>query len=248
MSKARFAKFIAQAAKCGLPVGFLRAVLNSSYSIKQGSTTAVSPWFDTMTLEPEELASVEGMALETFTVAVHGITNLYHEGVHAWVDINSARPDVARLAASEANYYLGAPMDDGDTAHDPPRVFQEAIASYVGHRASSYWLALGLLTALSKSLDEPNRTDEVVDKYLKAAKRAKRNYETAMLQRTFGYEFHGWLGWRKESETSKTVSGALKAFADQALLENRIPDSFLMSGRPAEIWTQLQRKYYPRLN
>jgi hypothetical protein len=201
-----------------------------------------------MTLEPEELASVEGMSLPAYTVAVHGITNIYHEGTHAWVDIYSGRPDVARLVANEGKYYAGASMKDGDEAHDPPRVFQEAIASYVGHRASSYWLALGGLTAITKALEKPGLTDSSVSNYLKAAKRMKRQYEMVMLQRTFGYELHGWPGWKKETETTKIVSGALKAFADQTLLENRIPDAFLVSGGPAAIWAQLQQKYYPRLS
>src|SRR4051794_18192615 len=99
MAKMGFRGFIGDAERFGLPVGFLRAVAASSYTYEFGDETAVSPWTNTMSFEKQELDGVANMSPSTPYGESTSVLNIYHEGTHAWLDIQEDQPKVSALIA-----------------------------------------------------------------------------------------------------------------------------------------------------
>lgn len=239
-----FVNFIARAERFGLPVGMLREVGRSNYTYKQGSSTSVSPWFDTMTFEPADLAAVANMSPSKPRKEGRGVETIYHEATHAWLDIKKDAAEVKALREHGREYYKNAPLTAG-RADDPERVFDEAVASYVGHRTSTYWQALEELTIISDTLATKPAPDAQA-RIVKQAKTVRAAYERLMGERVFGYQTPGW--WSSEQiYTKKIVSSRIKTFADTQLLESKLPDQFARAGEPTAISNRLAREHYPAL-
>lgn len=244
MAKMAFRGFIVDAERWGLPVGLLRTVASSSYSYEFDSETAVSPWTNTMSFQKSELDGVAKMSPDLPLGEQTSVLNIYHEATHAWFDLKEDEPRVKSLLAHGHTYYDRAPLTGGKAADDPDRVFQEAMASYVGHRAASWWAALEKMTIYGDKL--VTATQVTTPRYLKALKDARREYDADMGERVFGYQPEGWFS-DAQLETKKLISSRMKTFADTVLLENKIPDYFTRSGSPKKLWDGLAKKYPTQL-
>jgi len=239
-----FVDFIVRAEHFGLPVGMLRDVARSDYTYRQGGPTSVSPWLDTMTFEPADLASVANMSPSKPRKEARGVQTIYHEATHAWLDVKKDTAEVRVLRQQGLEYYKEAPLTAG-RADDPERIFEEAIASYVGHRTAAYWQALEELTIISDTLTT-KPTPDAQARILAHAKTVRATYERLMGERVFGYQTPGW--WSSQQiYTKRIVSSQIKTFADTRLLENRLPDQFARTGSPKAIWDRLARDHYPAL-
>lgn len=239
-----FVDFIARAERFGLPVGMLRNVARSDYTYRQGSSTSVSPWLNTMTFEPADLAAVANMSPSKPRKEARGVQTIYHEATHAWLDVKQDDAEVRVLRQEGREYYKDAPLSAGQ-ADDPERIFEEAIASYVGHRTSTYWQALEELTIIADTLAAKPAPDAQA-RILGQAKTVRATYERQMGERVFGYQTPGW--WSSQQiYTKRLVSSSIKDFADVRLLENKLPDQFARTGAPKAIWDRLAREHYPAL-
>lgn len=239
-----FVNFIADAERFGLPVGMLRDVADSDYTYELGGSTNVSPWFNALTFEPADLASVADMSLSKPRKEAGGVQTIYHEATHAWFDVKKDAADVRVLREQGREYYKDAPLGQG-RADDPDRIFDEAIASYVGHRTSIYWQALEELTIISDTLTT-KPAPHAQARILVHAKSVRATYERQMGERVFGYQTPGWWS-SKQLYTTRIVSSHIKTFADKRLLENRLPDQFARTGAPKAIWDRLALAHYPAL-
>ena len=131
-------------------------------------------------------------------------------------------------------------MNGGDKA-DANRLFQEAIASYVGHRAATYWQSIettqNMAFQLKKHEDQPayQRADHA------ELRRVPKKYDAAMSARVFG--FQSKCSICAQNNTSRIISGEMKRFADVTLLENKIPEQFSSTGSIFEKWKGLGHSY-----
>jgi len=237
MASAKYHDFIQRMASFGFPVKFLREV-ESGYRILPGISSQVLPWFNIMLLEPDEFNSLELMSTPQLGAST-GIENIYHEATHAWVDIHSDRADVAKLVSNGVAHYKEAPVEGGQTAN-APRLFQEAVASYVGHRAASYWRAIEATKNMAFMLNIHKGHPEAVRADHALLNRVPKNYDNAMNQRVFGYQTR--CNWCAQKQTSKLISGEIKRFADTVLLESKIPDQFARAGSVFDTWRKASRQ------
>jgi hypothetical protein len=248
-TKDDYIAFIADARRSDLPVKFLQEVASSNYSFVPGWTSLVFPTINVMMLHSSDLPPSGYPSFESLGV-VAGVGTVYHESTHAWIDINSGRPQVAALIASGIQHYESAPLEQGRTADEPDRIFQEAIASYVGHRAASYLHTCIVLKQVDSKLKRGVRMEErSLKRFLQIARQASDEYDRNMSERLFGYQNQGWV-WEKgdsQKETLRGMTNAMKRFADELLLENMIPDFFSRTSQPAAIWRKLQREYASQL-
>ena len=237
MGSAKYHQFIERLAGFGFPVRFLREV-ESGYTIVPGPSSLVLPWFNVMLLEPAEFDSLHLMSAPRVGAAT-GIMNIYHETTHAWLDMNEKRADIATVVARGRAHYRGAPVEGGDAA-DADRLFQEAIASYVGRRAAAYWEAIEATQNLQHRLQKHQGRPEFQSADQRAHQQVPERYDSAMSERAFGFQARCSLCAQRQ--TSRLISGDMKRFADAALLENKIPDQFLSTGGLAKKWRGLRAR------
>jgi hypothetical protein len=224
-------------------VRFLREVASSSYKVVTGITTATFPSLNILALE-DELSLVQDLRPSDYQAST-GVLNIYHESTHAWLDLQAERSDVRNLRQAGVAYYRGAALEKGGATNDPARIFQEAIAEYVGHRAAAYWTALATLSAVAGAARRKGLRRDVLSSLLRKAVRTRDTYERDMAQRTFGYQTACF--WCAQQYTTKVISTPLKGFADRVLLEDKLSEHFARSGQPFMIWSELQREFSPML-
>lgn len=236
MASAKYHEFILRIAQYGFPVRFLREV-EAGYNILRGPSSLVLPWFNLMLLEPHEFDAIEFMESPNLGAST-GITNIYHESTHAWLDMNQSRPDVAKLIAHGTALYQGAPVEGGGKP-DSNRLFQEAIASYVGHRVAARWDAIEQTRNLEILLKK-HRGRAGFERADQAAKeRIPKSYDAAMNARVFGFQSR--CSSCAQQYTSRPISGELKRFADATLLESKIPEQFARTGETYDKWRGLNQ-------
>lgn len=219
-ARQRYQEFIDNAERYGMPVRFLRYV-ERNYGIASGGSDAVTPAINLMSLEEETLQSVEHISPMPPFGEGTGVQTIYHESTHAYFDLLSGEPAVSDVIRHGEAHYEEAPLQGGGTGDDPERIFQEAAASYVGHRVSTWWLAFEEL-----SMAVAGRfPDAILSTWID---RTRNNYNNRMAERTFGYqETGGFLGFgTSQTETTRQMSQQLKDFLDNHLLEGKIPDNF----------------------
>ena len=96
--------------------------------------------------------------------------------------------------AQAAEQYRYAKLDNGKTVDDTDRVVQEAVATYVGHRAAHAWMAWDKVALLNTVLDKfeakklpADRMRQIIDQVLIQGT-ITGAYNRAMLERVFGYQ------------------------------------------------------------
>lgn len=249
-TKGGFVNFIRAAERHDLPVGFLRYVSQSSYTYSQSSSSSfVVPTFNHMVLERGTVEQGANLSLALPMGEGTAVQTIYHETTHAWLELKKGEREVKALFAHGDEYYKAAPLSSGAAkADDPARIFHEAMGSYVGHRAATYWAALELLTAVdslaTKDVDPVKRS-----KLIRMARDARMKYGTAMGERVFGYQNGpGWFSvFREQNETTKAISNRMKDFCDRVLLEAKLPEAFDRKARLLDVWNKLKAKFYPDL-
>jgi hypothetical protein len=250
IAKVSFSDFIVRAEQYQLPVGFLRTISRSSYTFSYGDSAYVSPWTNRMVLELSTLELGRDMAPSLPMGEAPAVQTLYHESTHAWLDLQEDTPKVVKLVEEGETYYKDAPLTGGQKADDPERVFQEAMASYVGHRAATYWSALESLTLAEDMAKEPEKLEpKKRAMLLKIVREARARYGREMGLRVFGYQnTPGWFNFSSDQvETTKVISSAMKNFCDRELLEGMIPDQFERKKTLTDLWAKLRAKFYPDL-
>jgi hypothetical protein len=220
--KKEFASFIDNAAKYGMPVKFLRTVL-ANYHIKiiNSGDDNVQPTLDTMSLSRDTMDTVENFSpLLPFGESA-GIQTIFHESTHAYFDLESKDPNTAKIIETGQQHYKDAPLKMGKVADDPNRVFQEAAASYVGHRVVSWWQIFEMLSMAASGEIPSDAIAEWVED-------AKKQYNEKMSRQIFGYqETGGFFGFgTSQTETTRALPDSLRIFLDTRLLEGKIPNEF----------------------
>jgi hypothetical protein len=219
-------QFVRNAQRYGLPVRFLRRV-GRDYSISFGSSSAVNYWLNTMTLEESDLRSASQMAPTLPVGEASAIRTIYEEATHAYLDLVSDEPRFRRFITAGEQHYQGAPTARGTTTTDPGRVFQEAAANYVAHRAATWWSTFESLSIhAAGARANPAYARRLQERNVLAQLQA--DYNRRMGEVVFGYsEEGGFLGIGSEQvETTRAMSRRMKTFLDRDLLEGRIPDRF----------------------
>jgi hypothetical protein len=216
---ARYWAFVSAAEGFGLPVRFLEEV-GRSYAIvvEKGDSDRVRTVLNRLILSTETMDNVQNLSLDGGMKGSSGIGTIFHEATHAWLDLNSDRPEVAGLTARGEEHYEGAPLQGGGVTSDPWRVFQEAAASYVGERAGRWWSTFQMLSSLAAAQKlTPDKLGLVQAKY-----------DQEMAETVFGYSAEGgFLGiGASHRYTSRPSPLALRRFLDQTLLEGKIPAQF----------------------
>ncbi len=211
--------FIANAEFYGMPVTFLRAV-GKGYTF-QGTATAgpfadeaANVFLNTITLRSDTYDALADLDIEKPFGEATALQTVYHESTHAYLDLMENDPKFAAFIKEGVSYYTGAPLKGGGVSRTPDRLFQEAVASYVGNRVASWWLAFEVLTSLASA----PRTDQGVRERLKRrALKSQTDYDKAMADRDFGYEEKSWHS-SDQIETAKPISEHLRTFLDHELI------------------------------
>lgn len=233
LKKVSLSTFIHQAQQYGLPVRFL-AYVNTNYNIFSfAGWEETWPTLNTMWLSEQSLNYVQLLSFEQPQDEARGIEPIYHECTHAYFDLKSEDPKVRTVLTAGQQYYRSAPLKGGGVSHDETRLVQEAAAEYVGHRVSRYWLAAERLFLLNKLAVPKN--SKLLPGIKERADKVPSNYNRAMAERTFGYEYRGSGKRRQQVQTRRVILPDLRRFCDGALLERTIPDKF---GQAARLMTQ----------
>lgn len=227
-----FVDFIARAEHFGLPVGTLRDVARSDYTYRQGGSTSVSPWLDTMTLNPRtshqlrtcrlpsRVKRLVGCKLSTTKPRTRGSTS------------RRTLPKCECSGSRALNTTRRHPSLQGERMIRSESSRRPSLHT-VGHRTAVYWQALVELTIISDTLTTKPAPDAQA-RILAHAKTVRATYERLMGERVFGYQTPGW--WSSQQIYTKwIVSSQIKTFADTRLLENRLPDQFARTGPPKAI-------------
>ncbi len=225
-----------------MPVGFLREVASSDYTILAiGKSSSVMRSLDILFLDDKDLHGMS-IALSDADSASQHLQNAYHEATHAWLDLKSDLPEVQALRERGVANYHNAPVEHGATA-DPERLFEEAMGAYVGQRAVVYWTALAKLRSWSSS-----RIDMTIARSVKMMTRAvsevPMQYDEGMRERVFGYQSPPWYAGHSndQNRTSQAITREMKSFADERLLENKIPDLFVQAWELTCLWDDLSER------
>jgi hypothetical protein len=168
------------------------------------------------------------------------IQTLYHEATHAYLVSQKEDLAVKKLMESGKRYYTNAPLKYGETADDPERLFHEAAASYVGHRAATWWNTLESIVYVERVIRgrtkgsrrtalqwAQNKLLYRIDILINQAKGIPQKYNDAMRQLTFGYEDELRGLSFVQIETTKRMPDVLKQFCDHVILEGKMPDQFM---------------------
>jgi len=217
--------FIANAEYYGLPVNFLR-IVGRSYTLNMngpGRAQRADVWTNSMYLDRSTYDLLVDMNVDLPVGESTAILTAYHESTHAYLDLKENEAAFKTFIADGEKHYKDAPMVGDTTSRDPKRVFQEAAASYVGNRASTWWLAFEMLAILTTTLASGNNVSK--DKVVRMANIARKDYNDVMKEMVFGYEESAWYS-SDQVETTRPLSAAMKRFLDTELLEDKIPDDF----------------------
>ena len=248
------ADFIRYAEKVGMPVKILK-FLNEHYKVGSTKQDLSYTNVDSNTVHYSEgvrdtiASAVIGLESDgSITLEKNAINELYHEASHAYIDVKRGPAGgegilgtifndyaylekrlesqyVKKIFDGAQRYYKGAPLGNSLPAlvDDEERVAVEAIGMYVGHRAAWLWTALDTLTAMHQGLQ---RNPKTAQKVMRDLSKLQLEYDDAMASRTFGYQD---VWGRGQVEVRKAISGALRRFCDEFLLEGKVPDKFHQS-------------------
>ena len=239
------ANIIVQLQKNGMPVQFLRYV-DKHMETEFGDSDEVS-WFlgwKTLKLSPSTIRPLKKISPSLPLDEGVPIQTLYHEATHAYFLLRKKDQSVKTLMASGKQYYDGAPLKRGETADDPWQLFHEAAATYVGHRATSWWSTFTMIVTYIEMIEgnakkpmsakgwAADRTMHEIGFLVQKVRNMPKNYNKEMRVRTFGYEYEWeWKGLRRiQTETTKRMPNQLKKFCDTVILEDKIPDDFFHAG------------------
>ena len=226
-----FNRFVQQADGYGMPARFLRLVATKyTFDETSGDVSYANTWLNTMNFDKADLASLKSGFRPGGTLGeASTIQTIYHESTHAYLDLKENERKFKEFIREGIAYYRGAPLQGGGVADDPDRVFQEAAASYVGHRGATWYSTYDLIEVYRESVDERTwdgrGNKDFYDNMEKLARKIPDEYDTAMRDRVFGYEeIRG-----NQVETTKAISARIKAFCDDEILEGKISDTFANS-------------------
>jgi hypothetical protein len=224
-AKSQFKEFTRRVEAHGLPVKLLQRV-GRDYTFLVGSHEHVNPILNTIMLDQNTLESAAGAAPGKPIGESSAIRTVYEEATHAYLDLVADTPKFRRFIAGGERHYTGARTTEGVPNTDPMRVFQEAAGTYVGHRAALWWTVYDQLAAYVHG----SRDSAYAARLLNTGQIARlhSDYNAGMAARVFGYSDEGgFLGFGAEQmETTRPLTGEMKAFLDQELLEGKIPDNF----------------------
>ncbi len=226
-----FRNFVQQVDGYGMPARFLRLV-GEKYTF--GETSGISnanPVLNIIDLDKGDLATLKAGFRPGGTMGESStIQTLYHEATHAYLDLKENETKFAEFIRDGIAYYKSAPLAGGRVADDPGRIFQEAAASYVGHRAATWYQTYDMIERLREDLDETTwsgRGDRgFYDRMEKLVAKIPAEYDKSMRDRVFGYQEVGWPGFKEQVETTRAISARIKLFCDDEILENKISDTF----------------------
>lgn len=223
---------VARLEQYSMPVGYLKKVLHEySFGYTRG-VDHVNPLFNTFNLQPSTLDNLKAIKIGGTAIVVgesSSIQTLYHEAVHAYLDLKSETPIVARLVREGSDYYHNAPLLGGEIASNGYRLFHEAIASYVGHRAATWYGTFDDIERYRELVAKrtwEGASNDWFDRVEALIRKIPNEYNREMNEKKFGYEYRGWIGFRRQVSTTKDISSAIKSYCDSELLEFRIPNSF----------------------
>jgi hypothetical protein len=217
--------FITAAESFGMPVRVLRYVDDKAKlsTVKSGNDEAYRPFFRTLSLSNDSVTSLSALSPRPPSEAEH-VQTAYHEATHAYLDVRAK--EEAAFQTTMGGWQMlfdGAPLADGSKGDDTDRLVQEAAAEYVGHRASRFWMALEAITYAGLRLEKTKSQER---KFWDSLRRIPLAYNTAMSQRSFGYQDRGPFWSSHQVQTTMAIPGPLKDFCDRVILEGRIPDHF----------------------
>lgn len=216
----------------GMPVGLLKYMLKQSKEFWWPYSFEIAPWASisyvlTTWNSLYITKNVNRYLLRTRLGGDPGessaIQELYHEMVHAYLDVREGDAKFKKFIKEGRDYYKNAPLTGTKKTVGSNRVFQEAIAEYVAHRVEARYNALDWTEVIREMLQEKvdkalNPPDEWFDKWKSTAQKIPKQYKEKMSKRAFGY---GKLGDR-QYQTSKPIAGYLKKFCDEELLEGKV--------------------------
>lgn len=150
------------------------------------------------------------------------VGTVYHEAIHQYL-LAPRSEQVRQFVANGIGLYSNAEVSNAgefQKANNPELVFHEAVASYAGHRISTWLEAYENLTKFAR---QGTLTPEKVAMI-------ESTYNDKMAERVFGYETNGIvdqaLGEDETSFTRQRIPEAVRTYVDNVLLEGRIPSRF----------------------
>jgi hypothetical protein len=229
--------FVANADYFGLPVNMLKAV-GKGYSFGVawfGSTSDTDTWLNKINLSS---ADVYDALVKMKYGPPRGVTSAlgsaYHEGSHAYLDLKDGEPAFKKFIDDGKAHYKDAPLEDGTTSKDPERLLTEAVAEYVSDRAVAWWLAFDSLASLIAEREAGKGTQAA---RLKDANKARNKYNAVTKKTDYVYGYDKSSG--KQSETTRPMTAAIRAFLDKEFLEDKIPDEFDKSTKLSPFYQSL---------
>jgi hypothetical protein len=148
------------------------------------------------------------------------LAQLYHESLHAYIDVGS-NAATKRIMTIGEGYYKDAPLENGSTVSDTEKVTQEAACEYAGNRVQYWWIAFQNLATITAVIDSEVKFKP--EKLKRDAVFAQDYYNKNIGALNFGYE-SGTL--KNESHVLKPIFPELKAYVDNEILEGKITDTF----------------------
>ena len=212
-----------------MPVEFLRFIASSNYSYSRTSgTDNANLVFNTVNFGNDVLRGLGNFRPGGTMGETSAILTFYHEMTHALLDLKEDDEPFRSFIQSGIRHYQNAPMRGGGTSGDESRLFQEAAASYVGHRAAKWYGTYELLEVYRETVSRntwEGVQPDFFDNIERLATAIPNNYDMEMAERTFGYD-QGFLGLSRQIYTTRRISDSIKEFCDREILESRIPDTF----------------------
>lgn len=223
--------FAIKAPFIGFPVKMIDQVLDDkavSYIRINDDDPALSyydPKLLTVALNTKTVAvlstkSIWDMLVEKYVETA--IPRLYHEFTHAWLDRQRDKDtSVAKITQDGIAYYTGAPLEDGTTADDTPRVFTEALATYVEERIAQYCHAARWVV---KALIEERGANRETQQYMKGFMYPRLETNALGYQERYSIDLHVGPTWIKSRQvrTTKPMFDQFTNYCDNVILEGKV--------------------------
>lgn len=231
-------QFITEASKYGMPTRFLDRVRKEYHftSSSDSGKDETSRFWQEIALDRGMWASLQHPGFTGFDA----VDTLYHEATHAYIDLEDYGE--TREFEEAREYYSLAKLADGNSILNKDqreRAVEEALAEYVGHRASTLWRAWSRLDYLAEVLrnvsagkyEEDRGTELIVANAAKEQANplsVPAEYNINMQERVFGYVeeprlFKSAVAVRI---ASKPIPDKLREHCDKVILEDKIYDDF----------------------
>jgi hypothetical protein len=225
--------FIDKAKEYSMPVSFLIRLVNEfdfDFETGEGTDHVAKYW-----VRHDELVLYENTwkGLTRPHVDSSTVDTLYHEGTHAYIDLDDY--DETQEFGRAIQYYVGAQLEKGYAGpafvideREAEGAAQEAAAMYVGYRAStvwSTWRRLEIMRLIVKNvLDGKETAARAIDVLnLTSRPTVANEYGAAMQKQVFGYVQRGD---DQIPIANKAIYTKLSDYCDRTILDNRISDHF----------------------